>query len=53
MLSLIEWYFPWSRLDLVLRIELLIWLVVVGIACWISWRTLVGKKPWLRRRKHK
>jgi hypothetical protein len=53
MLELVEWYFPWSRLDMVLRIGLVIWVTVVAASCWIYWRTVITGKPWLMRRRHK
>jgi hypothetical protein len=53
MLDFVEWYFPWSRLDMELRIGLVLWLTVVAAACWIYWRTVIAGKPWLMRRRHK
>jgi hypothetical protein len=47
----LEWYFPWSSVDWVLKSELLIWLAAIGWSYWIVWRTLIRKKPWLRWRK--
>ena len=46
---MIEWYFPWGRVDWVLRAELIVWLVAVLAGCRIAWRTLVRGRPWLRR----
>ena len=48
---MIEWYFPWSGIDSVLKLELLIWLAAVACSYWIAWRTLVLKRPWLKWRK--
>jgi hypothetical protein len=53
MLDFVEWYFPWSRLDMVLRIQLVIWLTVVAASCWIYWRTVIAEKPWLMSRRNK
>lgn len=44
-----DWYFPWSRIDAVLRLALLVWLAVVGASWWIFWRSIVRGRPWLRR----
>jgi hypothetical protein len=53
MLDFVGWYFPWSRLDMVLRIGLVIWLTVVAASFWIYWQTVIAGKPWLMRRRHK
>jgi hypothetical protein len=53
MLDFVEWYFPWSRIDMVLRIGLVFWLTVVAASCWIYWRAVIAGKPWLMRRRHK
>ncbi len=45
---MLEWYFPWDQVDGVLRIQLAIWIGVVVFSFWVSWRTLIAKKPWLR-----
>ena len=46
----LNWYFPWTRLDGVLKFELVLWLIAVGVSYWIFWRTILRKRPWLRRR---
>lgn len=46
---MIEWYFPWGRVDWVLRVELIVWIAATVGGCWIAWRTLVRGRPWLRR----
>ena len=51
--GVLEWYFPWSTVDWILRIQLLIWLAAIGWSYWIVWRTFVRKKPWLRSRKRR
>ncbi|MEE8308256.1 MAG: hypothetical protein V3R81_13395, partial [Gammaproteobacteria bacterium] len=48
--SMLEWYFPWSNVDWVLKVQLLIWLTTVGGSYWIIWRTLIRKRRWLRWR---
>jgi hypothetical protein len=53
MPPIIDWYFPWARIDDVLKVELLVWLAVVGVSYWIFWRTVVRGRPWLRRRNRK
>lgn len=50
MPPVIEWYFPWARIDAVLKAELLVWLLAVGAAWWIFWRAVIRGRPWLRRR---
>jgi hypothetical protein len=47
MLDVLEWYFPWSRIDPVLKLQLLVWLAVVSVAFVIPIRTLLFKRPWL------
>jgi hypothetical protein len=46
---MIDWYFPWGRIDWVLRLQLIVWLASVVIAYWISWRYLIAKRPWLKK----
>ena len=48
---MLEWYFPWARVDWLLRVQLLIWLAAVALSYWIAWRTLIRRRPWLRRGK--
>ncbi len=47
---MIEWYFPWSSIDWVLKLQLLIWSASIACSYWIAWRTVIRKRPWLRRR---
>ncbi len=47
--TMIEWYFPWQHLDFLLKLGLIVWLSVIAASCWIFWRTVVRRKPWLRR----
>jgi hypothetical protein len=49
----LEWYFPWTRVDWVLKLELLVWLFVIGVSYWIAWRALVLGRPWLVTRRRK
>jgi hypothetical protein len=51
--SILEWYFPWSHIDWILKVELLVWLLVIGLSYRIAWRALVRKRPWLQRRRQK
>ncbi|MDJ0926723.1 MAG: hypothetical protein QNJ73_03645 [Gammaproteobacteria bacterium] len=50
---MLEWYFPWSNIDLILRVELIIWLAVVAVSYGIFWRVVVRKRPWLMRGQKK
>jgi len=50
MLDFLEWYFPWSRIDLALKIEIALWFISVGAAIYIYIRTVVLNKPWLPMR---
>ena len=50
---MIEWYFPWGAVDWVLKVQLVLWISVIVWAVWISWRTLVLRRPWLRGTKRK
>ncbi|MCC7413912.1 MAG: hypothetical protein IT495_20020 [Gammaproteobacteria bacterium] len=50
---MLEWYFPWSGIDRFLKLELLVWLAVTGLSWWIFWRTVVRRRPWLRRRERR
>ena len=47
---MIDWYMPWSALDWGLRLQLIVWLVSVFSACWISFRTLILGRPWLENK---
>ena len=49
-MDMLEWYFPWTRIDALLKIELLIWLASVGASLWVAYRSLVLKRPWLPMR---
>ncbi len=47
MLDFLHWYFPWSRVDLILKIELAVWFGAVVAAFLIPIWALVLKKTWL------
>ena len=47
MFEFLEWYFPWSRVDPILKIELLIWFGSVVTAFLIPTWALVLKRTWL------
>jgi len=48
MADWIYWYAPWQDLDLLLRIELLIWVATLVVALLMWFRVVVLKRPWLR-----
>ena len=48
---MLEWYFPWTLIDWMLRAQLLIWITAIAGALCISVRTIVLGRPWLRRRR--
>ena len=50
---MLDWYIPWDRIDWGLRLQMLIWLAAILCSYWICWRTLIRKRPWLRRRDRK
>ncbi len=47
MFDFLEWYFPWSRIDGVLKLQLVLWFVSVAAAILIYLWTIVLGKPWL------
>jgi len=47
MPEFLEWLFPWSHVDAVLKFELLIWFGTVVAAFWIYVRTIWLGKQWL------
>ena len=47
MFDFLEWYFPWSRIDGGLKLELVLWFASVAAAILIYLRTIVLGKPWL------
>ena len=48
MVDFLRWYFPWSQIDWVLRVELLLWLGAVVLAAWICYSHVLGGKHWLK-----
>ena len=48
-----EWYIPWDQIDWGLKIQLLLWLAAIALSYWIFWRSLVRRRPWLKRRPRK
>ncbi len=52
-MPMLEWYVPWANLDWGLKFELLVWFAAIAWSYWACWRTLVRKRPWLRRRNRK
>jgi hypothetical protein len=53
MFDFIDWYFPWSQLDMPLKIMGLAWLAstVLGICLFVY--AVLLKKPWLSMRHMK
>ncbi len=47
---MLEWYFPWNHLDLVLRTQVVIWMLVVLVSYWITWRSIFRGRPWFKKR---
>ena len=47
MLDFLEWYFPWSRVDSALKLELVVWIISVLFAVWVYVRAIIFDKPWL------
>ena len=47
MLDFLEWYFPWSRIDGGLKVELIIWFVSVFFAVCVYVRAIIFDKQWL------
>jgi len=45
-----EWYFPWSHLDFLLRAQVIVWMLVILVSYWITWRTVFCGKRWLKSR---
>ena len=47
MLDFLEWYFPWSRIDNGLKLQLVIWIASVVFAVWVYVRSIIFHKQWL------
>jgi hypothetical protein len=47
---MIEWYFPWQLTDMLLKLQLIVWLSVVAFSYWVFWRSVVKKGSWLRKK---
>jgi len=44
---MVEWYFPWSLIDWILRLQLIAWFITIGVSYWIFWHCIVRKRGWL------
>ena len=50
MFDFLEWYFPWSQIDLPLKIMALAWLVSTVLGFCVFVYAVLLKKPWLSMR---
>ncbi|MFT4822332.1 MAG: hypothetical protein ACJAUG_000621 [Halioglobus sp.] len=50
MFDFLEWYFPWSQIDLPLKMMALAWLASTAVGFSIFVYAVLLKKPWLSMR---